>query len=309
MLEDRIVSVPGSSPEVVGFESLAAELRSLGIGFGKDRYLPKIQELIAGLEMRLTSDVQATEDDYSGKSRKHYLGRLQAAAELHRLLEALLEIIRVNLAGKFLREGFAAILLSRILTPFATGFVDLQSPTGAGINGVVYDYNGDVYPSDESRMLAKMGDGRFLMGNVKRDTYLSIFRSAVLEELVDSSCVETLPGCHACALQTYCGADPVRNYTLQGDIVGYRPTSEFCHKHKAIISFLLELLDQGDQDLMDVFWSWITRRSLVEVRGRPHARAQRKRRQASSPLDGGGHHQAASLAGAPAPGLGCQENR
>lgn len=181
--------------------------------------------------------------------------------------EALLDIIRVNLTGRFLREGFAAILLSRILTPFATGFVDLQSPTGAGINGVVYDYNGDVYPSDESRMLAKMGDRRFFMGNVHQDTYLTIFRSPVLQELVASSCVEMIPGCHSCALQIYCGADPVRNYTLQGNIVGYRPTSEFCQKHKAIIRFLLELLDRGDQDIMDVFWSWITRRSLAQVRG------------------------------------------
>jgi His-Xaa-Ser system radical SAM maturase HxsB len=181
--------------------------------------------------------------------------------------EALLYIIQVNLSGKYFTEGFTAILLTRILTPFATGFVDLQSPTGAGINGAIYDYNGDVYPSDESRMLAKMGDRRFYLGNVNQDSYLDIFRSPVLQELVASSCVETLPGCHACALQPYCGADPVRNYTLQGDVVGYRPTSEFCHKHKAIISFLLELLDRGDRDINDVFWSWITRRSLAEVRG------------------------------------------
>jgi uncharacterized protein len=61
-------------------------------------------------------------------------------------------------------EDFATILLSRILTPFATGFVDLQSPTGVGIAGVVYDYKGNVYPCDEARMLAKMGAPRFHMG-------------------------------------------------------------------------------------------------------------------------------------------------
>ncbi|MGB8993067.1 MAG: His-Xaa-Ser system radical SAM maturase HxsB [Desulfobaccales bacterium] len=181
--------------------------------------------------------------------------------------DALLYIVKLNLLGTPFVEGFAAILLSRILTPFSTGFVDLQSPTGAGINGVIYDYNGDVYPCDEARMLAKMGDRRFYMGNVNRDSYLTIFKSKVLQELIEVSCVETLPGCHSCAFQTYCGADPVRNYALQGNLVGHRPTSDFCQKHKAIISFLLELLDRGDQDMMDVFWSWITRRSLTEVRG------------------------------------------
>jgi uncharacterized protein len=181
--------------------------------------------------------------------------------------KGLLYIIELNLAGTPLVEGYASILLSRILTPFATGFVDLQSPTGAGINGVIYDFNGDVYPCDEARMLAKMGDRRFYMGNVNRDSYLDIFTSPVLQELIQVSCVETLPGCHSCPLQTYCGSDPVRNYAIQGDLVGHRPTSDFCHKHKAIIEFLLELIDQDDPGTMDVFWSWITNRTLSEVRG------------------------------------------
>src|SRR4030043_28772 len=98
--------------------------------------------------------------------------------------KALLYIIELNLAGTPLVEGFASILLSRILTPFSTGFVDLQSPTGAGINGIIYDYNGDVYPCDEARMLAKMGDRRFYLGNVNGDSYLDIFTSPVLRDLI-----------------------------------------------------------------------------------------------------------------------------
>jgi hypothetical protein len=49
--------------------------------------------------------------------------------------------------------------------------------------------------------------------------------------------------------------------------VGHQPTSDFCLKHKAVISFLLELLEAGDPGVMDVFWSWITNRTLAEVRG------------------------------------------
>lgn len=181
--------------------------------------------------------------------------------------QALRYIIGLNLKGIPLVEDFATILLSRILTPFSTGFVDLQSPTGAGIAGVVYNFNGDVYPCDEGRMLAQMGDRRFYMGNVNRDSYIDIFTSPVMQEIVGQSCVETLPGCHACALQMYCGADPIRNYAMQGNLVGHRPTSDFCEKHKAILEFLLALLDENQPDVMDVLWSWITNRSLAEVRG------------------------------------------
>ena len=181
--------------------------------------------------------------------------------------EALLFLIELNLKGTYLEEIYTSILLTRILTPFSTGFVDLQSPSGAGINAVIYDYNGDVYPADEARMLAKMGDRRFYMGNVNNDPYLKIFESQVLKELVKFSCVETIPGCHSCAFQMYCGSDPIRNYTYQKNLKTHQPTSEFCTKHREIIKFLLEKIHENDPDVMDVFWSWITRRSVAEIRG------------------------------------------
>lgn len=175
-------------------------------------------------------------------------------------------IIDLNLGGTYFEEYYTTLLLSRILTPFSTGFMDLQSPSGAGLCGVMYDYNGDVYPSDEGRMLAKMGDKKFLMGNVTKGEYVDIFTGHRFRSMVNKSCVEILPGCSWCAFQPYCGADPVRNYSEQGDIIGHRPTSEFCNKHKDIMKFLFGLIRVNADDVMDVFWSWITRRPLKEIR-------------------------------------------
>lgn len=180
--------------------------------------------------------------------------------------EAFEYIISVNLKGTYFLEGFATLLLTRILTPFSTGFVDMQSPAGVGISGVIYDYNGNVYVSDEARMLAAMGDHKFLMGNVHRDSYQELFNSNFMHSLVSASCLECLPVCVECGFQSYCGADPVRNYSEQGDIVGHRPTSEECRKNKAIINYILGLLKKEDKNVTSVFWSWITRRSLSEAR-------------------------------------------
>jgi len=44
-----------------------------------------------------------------------------------RYREALNYIIKLNLSGVHFPEEFATILLIKILTPFSTGFVDLQS--------------------------------------------------------------------------------------------------------------------------------------------------------------------------------------
>jgi uncharacterized protein len=174
-------------------------------------------------------------------------------------------IIQLNLEGKTFVEFYTALLLQRILTPFSTGFMDLQSPSGAGISGAIYDYDGEVYPSDEARMLARMGDRKFSMGNVNEDIYEDIFNGSLIHKIVQNSCVEILPECASCAFQMYCGADPIMNYVETGDIVGHRPTSDFCKKNMGIIEYLFEKLRKNDGDVMDVFFSWVTKRSLEEI--------------------------------------------
>jgi His-Xaa-Ser system radical SAM maturase HxsB len=170
---------------------------------------------------------------------------------------ALGHILKMNLAGQFFVEGYAQLLLRKMLTPFATGYVDLQSPAGAGIGVAVYNYDGDVYATDESRMLAEMGDFSFRLGNLEADSYEQMFGGELLRTIVAASCVESLPGCSDCAFQMYCGADPVENYTTQGDIFGHRPTSDFCARNMSLIKHLLSLYHGDDERLRHVFWSWI----------------------------------------------------
>jgi len=171
---------------------------------------------------------------------------------------ALDHIIELNRSGIEFTEIYSQILLKKMLTPFSTGYVDLQSPAGAAISTVAYNYDGDVYASDEARMLVEMGDKTFRMGNVHEDSYEQIFGGTLVRTLVESSCVEALPGCCDCAFQTYCGADPVRNHTSQGDIVGHRPTSAFCAKNMEIIRHLFRLLSNGDEFVSNLFTSWAT---------------------------------------------------
>lgn len=175
-------------------------------------------------------------------------------------------IIDLNVKGIAFTEYYTTLLLQRIFTPFSTGFVDLQSPSGAAISGVIYDYNGEVYPTDEARMLARTGDKRFLLGRVLKNTYEEIFAGPVVKKLVKQSCIELLPGCASCVFQAYCGVDPIRNYVETKDIVGHRPGSDFCQKNYLILSYLFQLIDENNPDVMDVFWSWITRQPLEELR-------------------------------------------
>ena len=148
-------------------------------------------------------------------------------------------------------------MLKRILTPFATGFVDLQSPAGVGIAGAIYDYDGSVYVADEGRMMARLKNFTFRLGNVNENTHQEMFNSEKLHSILHDACNECLPGCSDCVFQPYCGADPVRNMSEQGDMIGHRPTNEMCKKNKAIIQYLFELIKKNDPNINRIFWSWL----------------------------------------------------
>lgn len=164
-------------------------------------------------------------------------------------------IIELNKRGTRFVEYYTALLLRRILSPYSTGFVDLQSPSGAGISGVIYDYTGDVYPADEARMLARMGDKRFRMGNVFENEYKEIFLSDVLKDIVRESCIETIPGCSTCAYRTYCGVDVFRNYLETGDIANVRMDGFFCRKQTLIFNHLFERIK--DPAFVEIVGNWI----------------------------------------------------
>ncbi len=169
---------------------------------------------------------------------------------------ALDEILKINLQGKLFIEDYTKIILDKILTPFPIFFVDLLSPSGIINNVVVYNYDGNVYASDESRMLAEMGDDYFYLGNVFKDSYHKIFYGNKARQLSNFWANEWIPGCSDCVYQVYCGADPVKNYSTQGDVVGFRPTNSFCYKNKNIIDHIFKLLSVTE--IENVFIKWIS---------------------------------------------------
>jgi His-Xaa-Ser system radical SAM maturase HxsB len=189
--------------------------------------------------------------------------------EIERFIEfykrGLDHILEINRGGYRLAEIYSQILLSKILTPQGTGYVDLQSPAGGALNVLVYNYNGDVFASDESRMLAEMNDWTFRLGNVHRDSRRTLLTSDPALRMFEASCNQSLAGCSDCAFQTYCGADPIYHHATQGDMYGHRPTSGFCARNMAVIKHLFSYIEKDDSAVMEIFWSWLTgRRLLVE---------------------------------------------
>ena len=164
-------------------------------------------------------------------------------------------IIELNRRGIDFREYYACTVLKKMLTSEDSGFVDLMSPAGIGIAAAVYNYDGSVHPSDESRMLAEMGDQTFCLGNVLDNTYEEIFTSEALLKPLEESFALSVPMCSDCAYEPYCGSDPVYHHGIHKDFIGRKPDSDFCHRNMSIFKYLITRMEQ-DSFVRGLFVKW-----------------------------------------------------
>lgn len=168
--------------------------------------------------------------------------------------EGLDYIIELNRQGIDFREYYASVILIKMLTSRDARYVDLMSPAGIGLGAVVYNYDGAVYASDEARMLAEMGDTKFKLGTVD-DTFQTLFTNEVFLQALDESFAYSVPMCHDCAFEPWCGSDPVFHWGQQQDLVGRKPESEFCQRNMHIFKSLIRRMDE-DPFVRRLFTRW-----------------------------------------------------
>jgi uncharacterized protein len=174
-------------------------------------------------------------------------------------------IMELNARGVEVMEATAALFLVKMLTPADPNYVDIRSPTGAGTGVLAYNYDGSIFPSDEARMLAAMGNDMFKLGDVADATYDEVSNHPTVRTLALASLQDSLPACHTCWNKPYCGVDPMDNYMVHGDIFGQRPLSPNCREYYTIASLLFErLANDADGSVESTFRRWTYARPRTE---------------------------------------------
>jgi len=168
----------------------------------------------------------------------------------------LAHVLATNHRGYVMREEFTSILLQKMFSPTGAAFVDLQSPAGIGIAGIIYNYDGAVYASDEGRMLAEMGDQTFRLGHVDHDEYETMMASEGFLGLLNDTMLEGVPMCNECPFLPYCGADPVFHKATLRDPIGHKAFSSFCARQMAVVRHVITLLET-DSSARDLLRDWI----------------------------------------------------
>ncbi len=191
---------------------------------------------------------------FAVKTRQAYKYDVDRWFEFYK--EGLNYVLEINRQGYPFVELYASMIINKIFSPFGTGYVDLQSPSGMAISAIVYNYDGDIYASDEARMLAEMGDKSFRLGSVHHDSYEDVILSDTVLDTLEATLSENLPMCNDCGFLPYCGTDPVYHHATQGDAVGHKATSGFCSKNMKIFRYLFTLLED-DPEAKKILLSWV----------------------------------------------------
>jgi len=168
-------------------------------------------------------------------------------------------IIEINLRNKRRKffENMAKQFLTKILLNEEPNNLDVRSPCGAGIGQVAYNYDGDVFTCDEGRMLGKMGDDTFKIGDVFSGTHVETMRHPAVRALITASTLESQPQCSTCAYNPYDGVCPVYNYKTQGDINGRMHSNLRCRTHMGVLDYLFEKM--RDPQVKEVFTRWVAK--------------------------------------------------
>ncbi|MCB4761893.1 MAG: His-Xaa-Ser system radical SAM maturase HxsB [Sulfurovum sp.] len=155
---------------------------------------------------------------------------------------------------KYFREETAVIYLQKMLFTTSSGYVDLQSPSAILLNSLVINYDGNIFGSDESRMLWEMTKNRELIFDNIHNTENKII-SPIEINLLSDTFISSTPGCDECAYQPYCGADPLYHLATQGDHVGNKAISDYCKLQRYLFDYFFELLN--DTSRKEILLKWL----------------------------------------------------
>jgi His-Xaa-Ser system radical SAM maturase HxsB len=170
---------------------------------------------------------------------------------------ALDRVLYWNRAGVEIREGWASIMLNKLLSPNDAGYVDLQGVAAGGIAVMVYNYDGFVYPSDEARMLVETGDVSLRLGRI--GTPLDqLLRSPVMEDLLKAGTSWTNPTCSDCAYCGICSPDPIGAKAEYGHIGVPVAWTEHCRRSLKMYDFIIGKLRDADRRTMALYYRWAT---------------------------------------------------
>ncbi|PKA43198.1 His-Xaa-Ser system radical SAM maturase HxsB [Rhizobium sullae] len=195
--------------------------------------------------------------NFQGFARKKF--DAAAAAEVWNAYHSAFidDLIEYNwTADLAVEEYYFVHCLRRVLRSGHNGHVDLRNPNIVGHGYIVVDYDGKFYPTDEARMVTRVGQFDLSMGNV----FDGIERTTI--DTLNSEALNNYhPDCLHCPYQPFCGVDLIDDLSRYGRIDMPKHLTDFCQRHTHIFDKIFSLIYSDDPKV---------RKSMAIWAGVPH---------------------------------------
>ena len=154
--------------------------------------------------------------------------------------------------SRVLEEAYMSVALRRIFRPGSERHVDLRNPNPMGVDYLVVDHDGTLYPTDEARMLARSGVVDLSIGDVAVG-----IDTRRRDQLNADATNQFDPACRRCAFQPFCGRDVVDDLARYGRIDMPRRETAFCRRHLHLFDFAFELIYSRDEAVRHSLARWL----------------------------------------------------
>ncbi|GEO80583.1 radical SAM protein [Pararhodospirillum oryzae] len=142
-----------------------------------------------------------------------------------------------------MREFGLETAVRRIFSPNHTAHVDLRSPNPAACDHVLIDHDGTFYPSDEARMVTRVGVADLSLGTVRTGLDPARVRAFSWSQMADVQ-----EDCVHCVHLPWCGIDGIDDIAWHGRADPPKPETHFCRQYRAVFDYVFDALVSCDPD-------------------------------------------------------------
>jgi len=158
-----------------------------------------------------------------------------------------------------MEEFYLSHLLRRVIRGGQNNFVDLRNPNWLGIDYIVIDFDGKIYPTDEARMLSRVRHIDLAIGSLQ--TGLDQQKLWQLNQAVSNF---DDPDCAHCVYRPYCGLDVIDDLSRYQRVDLPRHMTHHCNKHMTLFDYAFELLYSESPVVRSSVAKWLGLTSLPD---------------------------------------------
>ncbi|MCM2456508.1 His-Xaa-Ser system radical SAM maturase HxsB [Rhizobium sp. CG4] len=190
--------------------------------------------------------------NYQGFARKKFDARANANLWNQYHSSFIDEMVEFNWnSDEPVEEYYFTHCLRRVLRSGHNHHADLRNPNIIGHSYLVVDFDGKLYPTDEARMVTRVGQFDLSMGDVFKG-----LKPDTIDTLNGEALNNFHPDCVHCPYQAFCGVDLVDDISRYGRIDLPKHLTDFCQRHTYIFDKIFSMIYSDDPKIQKSLAIW-----------------------------------------------------